>query len=271
MSRAGVFEDVTYELSDFSNSEASTLELSANDYIYLATEAPFNSRYFQFVTPNATPVSLEVEIFNGEQWFSAIDLMDTTNGFTRDGFVRFGLDIFGNGETWSKQDSKDVLNVPQEVQIFASYWMRLKVASTLDLSTALDYVGLKFIEDEDLYSIYPMLRNNGLRNAWKTGKTTWNEQHLVAADHILMKLRDMGVVGTRSGFSIMDVQYLREAAIHKAAEIIWSGLGNYDEKAKEAHKKFTDAMGTKYFNSDINGDGQLSRHERSTAIGFMKR
>jgi hypothetical protein len=271
LSKSGVFEDITYEVSEFLEL-SETLELQANDYIYLATEAPFNSRYFHFLTPNDVAVGFDVQIYDGNQWFDAVDLIDETKGLTQSGQIRFAIDLYGERNAWGLSDSKDVTDVPADVNVFQKYWMRVKVLSTLHLSTSLSFLGLKFSTDADLFSIYPELRNTSLMNAWKTGKANWNEEHFSAADHIIMKLRDMGVIGTRSGFKIMDTQYIKLPSIHKCAEIVFTGLGPaYKDRAELAHGKFLDAMNMKYFNVDINGDGQLSKYERRAKTGFFSR
>jgi hypothetical protein len=249
-----------------------TLELNANDYIYLATEAPFNARYFQFSTANDVAVDFDIEIYNGTNWFNAVDIIDQTKGLTQSGLIRFGVNIHGDSNSWGLSDSKDVSDVPADVHVFQNYWMRLKVLSTLNLSTALGFIGLKFTTDSDLFSTYPELRNTRLMDAWQTGKSKWTEEHFTAADHIIMKLRAMDVIGTRSGFSIIDTEYLRLPSIYKTAQIIFSGLGPaFEDRAKDAGAKFDQAMGMKYFNVDLNGDGQLSKYERKTKTGWFTR
>jgi len=271
LSKSGVFEDITYEVSEYLDL-SETLELNANDYIYLATEAPFNARYFHFSTPNDVAVDFDIEIYNGTSWFNAVDIIDQTKGLTQSGLIRFGINVHGDSNSWGLSDSKDVVGVPSDVHVFQNYWMRLKVLSTLNLSTALGFVGLKFTTDSDLFSIYPELRNTNLMNAWQSGKSNWNEQHFTAADHIIMKLRAMNVIGTRSGFSIIDTEYLKLPSIYKTAQLVFSGLGpSFEERAKHAGDRFEDAMGMKYFNVDLNRDGQLSKFERQSKTGWFTR
>ncbi len=271
LSKSDVFTDISSSVSDYIGSNA-TIDLAANDYIYLATEAPFNSRYFEFTTPSDVDAGITVEVWNNREWFQAVDVVDLTSGFLSSGALRFALDRYGNGQVWAQQDSKYVADVPTSLYVFGKYWMRLKVTNPTLPTTALKFIGLLFSTDEDLYSLYPELRNANLRNAWETGKTTWKTEAFSAADNIILEMRARGILKDRSGFSIMETDVLRLPSIHKTAEIIFRGLGPaFAPRVEEARKEFNATFNMKYFDVDINGDGQLSKAERQIGTGFVGR
>jgi len=271
VSDGGVLTDITLDANDFREGSAS-MALTTDDYLYIASERPFNSRYFKLSAYNAISANATVEIWGSNGWFTAVDVVDGTNGFSEDGYIRFNLDR-ENSQSWTKQDdSKNVLDVGSQVDVFRMYWLRVSFSADLTGTTALRHIGTLFSSDNDLFSYYPDLRNTGLMNAWETAKADWIEQSFAAASEILRELRRKSITYSRAGFSLMDVDLYNEASIHKTAQIIYAGLGDsFDTSEAKAAKAFRTALDITYHRVDVTGDGQLSQGEKKFRTGFTRR
>jgi len=271
ISDGGTLTDVTLDLNDFREGNASAA-LTTDDYIYIASERPFNSRYFKLTPYNAESATVSIEIWGSNGWFSAVDVVDETKGFNEDGYIRFNLDR-DNRRSWTKQDdSKNVTDVGSQVDVFEMYWLRVSFSTDLSGTTALRHIGTLFSSDDDLFSYYPDLRNSGLMAAWETGKADWIEQGFSAANEILRELRRKSITFGRAGFSLMDVGLYNEASIHKTAQIIYAGLGeSFDAPEAKAAKAFREALDMTYHRVDVTGDGTLSQGEKKLRTGFTRR
>jgi hypothetical protein len=132
----------------------------------------------------------------------------------------------------------------------------------------LTYVGHKFANDSALAAQWPDLNRSAIKTAHTSGKTSWDDQHVIAAEAIVARLRKEQVL--KSGSQIFGWELFNDAAVHKAAEIIYSAFGEQKEEERQiALQKYDAAMNQSVFNSiDKDADGVLSTDEKFRSISF---
>ena len=194
--------------------------------------------------------------------------MDSTNGLKNDGRIQWNTDL---NKGWDiEQYSKDVTGLPSTSAIYNMYWARLSWDVSLLNTTTISYIGQKFSDDSQLYSFYPDLNNATVMTSFAAGKTDWQEQHYMAAEHIVRDLKKNGIIITRG--QIMDYAMLTDASCHKVAEIVYQAFGEpYFEQLKQARASYKEASQVKFFNIDRNGNGRLEKCERAMSTSFATR
>jgi len=270
--------DKTIELNDFRTGSLVFDYVTVDDILYIGSDLPFNSQYFDLSTVNAVAAVVSVDIWDGDSWNAAIDILDFTKvsgaSLGRSGYVVFTPDL-DNEPGWSIEcDSEDITGL-ETTRIQDKYWARFKWDATLTPTTEIDYIGHKFSNDDELYSLYPDLNNTALLDAFAPGevsgtKTDWNEQTYQAAQDIIQDLWKRNIIWSDS--QILDFQLFKEASMHKTAQIIYSGLGGSQrDEAAAALVKYDTSKNLGRYNTDVNRDGQLTPGEKSIRTAAMSR
>jgi len=268
----GVISDITISVNDFDEYVVTPAIVAAQDYIYIGTTMPFNHKWIEVGTVNAVASVASVYLWNDGAWESAVDIMDYTSvsGATlgRSGIIQFNTNIETGG--WTRERlSADVTGIAS-LAIYDMYWARLAFSVNLTAGMTLKYIGHRFSKDLDLFAEYPDLSNTALMTAWAAGKTSWDDQHVLAADYIVQRLISASIVRTDN--QIMDWQLFKSAAVHKTAELIYGGFGpTMAENRKTARESFEASMNINYFNVDKSGDGQLTSSEKLQTVQEMSR
>lgn len=271
----GVLKDVSLVLSDFRSDSLVFPFVTAEDYLYVASELPFNTRHFEVSTVNAVAASVAVWLWNGSEWVATKDVLDGTKteplggvSLARSGEVTYAQDIDNAG--WSKERVSGDITGLSGTSIFNMYWTRWHWSANLTAGTALKHIGYLFSDDDDLFGSYPDLQNSNLKTAYETGKTDWREQCFGASEAIIAEMRRRNIIISRN--QIFDTSLLLYANIHKTAEIIYGGLGSaYAEARLAAAKAYTEALNIKFFQVDSNASGTIDSQEKSSSMGFMTR
>lgn len=255
------FTDYTRQINDWNNAQTVALVVEPEDYIYIASFLPFNHKYFQFATASASDRVPIIEMLNAPaEWSESVDQIDYTRSMRASGVLQWTPNIDKNWGLVS-ESSRDIAALANGPTIYQSYWLRISFAATATFT--LDYVGQLFSSDLDLYQEYPILQNSNILSGWKSGKTTWLDQHLLAAQYVSKTLiaRDLAI----SNNQILDISSLRSPAVHKTAQIIFSGLGakNYEAEIKQATVNFEKAMNQDKFRIDKNANARVDRAEVS--------
>jgi len=263
--------DVSQECNDIL---AGTFALDTTT-LYIGAEFPFNHKYFEISTSNLTAKTLSsVHLWNGTAWVAAVDIKDGTalSGVSlgRSGSISWSVDQSSTAASWVTQQDSNLMSDLSGTKIFNLYWCKITFSNASGVGYC-SYIGERFNNDEDLFSHYADLRNSGLIAQYKTGKTDWKDQCLIAANAIVQHMRKNRVIVRKE--QILDTSIYAEAGIHKTAEIIFSGLGNpaYQERAAVAAKKFYSAVDVKFPEVDLNADGILSYQEKSNSISYGTR
>jgi hypothetical protein len=271
----GTIKDLSLVLGDYRSDAIVFPFATAQDYLYIGSELPFNTRYFDLGTVNTEAATASVSLWNGSAWVPTKDVLDGTRvgasgtaSLGKSGEVTYAQDIDNAG--WQCVRISSEVTGLTATSVFNMYWTRWHWSADLLAGTSLNYVGLLFSDDDDLYGSYPDLQNAGLKDAYETGKSDWREQAFNASESIVREMRRRNIIATRD--QIFDTSLLLDANVHKTAEIIYGGLGSaYAEAKKAAAIEYGKALDLKFFQVDKDGSGTLDPSEKRSSMGFMTR
>jgi hypothetical protein len=261
--------DKSVELSDIYSQSVTVNYVAATDAIFIGTFLPFNHKYFELSTINTDPTSVTVEVWDGDRYHECVDIIDQTSvsgaSFARSENIRFTPN---RDKSWTRElDSFEVDGLESTV-IYNMYWTKLTFSN--DFVAEFKYIGNKFSTDTELYSYYPDLNNSSLKTQYESGKTTWDTQHLMAANAIVSDLIKRRIVFSAN--QILEPEVFEEAARHKVASIIYGAFGDgYREDKNEALKRYSESMNMNIFNVDSDLDGRLDVKEKVDSVRFMSR
>ena len=256
-------DDISKEVNDFRAGSAAFVYDNAK-YLYIGSILPFNNLWLASAVPNTNAAVVTVEMWWGNEWISAVDVLDETAGLTASGRLQWSTDINKGWELEQRSDDITGLNYPN---IYNMYWLRLSWDVDFSALTTLEYVGQKFSSDAILYSFYPDLQIAALKNQYSVGKTSWDEQHYMAAEHIVRDLKKKNMIVSRS--QILDHSLFTDASCHKVAEIIYTAFGPpYFDEREAASKQYGAAINIKKMNLDVNANGRLEPMERVWSTGW---
>lgn len=258
----GTLKDLTVTLSDiFSRTQVLDFK-SGTDALYLGSDLPFNHRYIQLATANSATAKPQVAVWDGSNFQSVADTLDLTE--TSSGVTLASSDILewipDEDHHWHFENTTEDIPALSSLKIYDLYWIKLTFDADLDASTELSYVGHRFSDDNILNAYYPDLNTSNAKTAFESGKSDWNEQHVMAAEHIIRNLRARKRVVSRN--QILNWQMFSEAAVHKVAEMIFSAFGNdFNEQRQMAKTKFDEAIRLDEVDLDKDRDARLDQEE----------
>lgn len=259
--------DFSPKVNDF-RAGTQNFAYTAGSYLYVGSILPFNNLWFEMGTLNVNATTLTVKIWWGNAWHDAVDVIDETVGLTVNGRIVWNTDRLKGWDI--EQTSEDISGGLSSFKIYNHFWVRLDWSADFSGGSTLKYVGQKFATDAKLYSMYPDLNNTQLLTSFAASKTSWDEQHYMAAEQIVRDLKKADIIKSRS--QILDYSLFQDAACHKVAEIAYVALGRpYFDQLQEARKQYKEAMNMKFFGVDLNQNGSLDQVERATSTGFMRR
>lgn len=273
LNKNGTLTDLTLPLSDFHSNTVVVNIDTGTDYLYVGSDLPFNHRYFMLSVVNSVAASVSVDLWSGDGWTAAIDVLDGSvignASMAQSGIISWTPDP--DKSSWSYDDTNEMPNSGLEtLKIQGLYWARLKWSASLTDTMALQYVGHKFSEDTDLYVEYPEFSSSNFKTAFSAGKTEWNNQHLLAAEYVIQDLRTINVI--RQGDQILDWRRFKNASVHKTAEIIYKAFGDdYENNLVQAKRDYKDSLQQKYYNVDEDRNATLTEKEKWAATEFLTR
>lgn len=263
--------DISKKVNDvFANNQTFDYTVTA-DYLYLGSDMPFNHRYFDVSTANDQASVPSVEIWDGNAWNAAVDVIDETQStsgtsLSGSGIIRWVLD---KDHFWQRADSTEDIAALSTLKIYDLYWARMSWSATLKVTTAINYIGHSFADDSQLGGYYPDLVRSDIIGAYSSGQTNWKKQHILAAEEIIADLRRKKKVVSRN--QIMNPEIFNEAAIHKVAELIMRGLGkDWAEDRASALKDYAVALNCMPLELDTDGNGRLDLEERTRYSGLVR-
>jgi hypothetical protein len=263
--------DVSKSLNDYFAQTVTFAYAVTDDYLYIGSDLPFTHRYFDIgSTPNAVASTVSVDIWDGDSWNAAVDVIDETSSggasLAQDGIIRWSTDRY---ETWCLEQSSEDIPALSTLKIYNKYWARLSWSASLTAGTILNYIGHKFSADTALAAYYPDLTRSDILDAFSTGKTNWHEQHILGSEEIIAELIKRDHIWTPD--QIMNPEELERASVHKCAEIIMRALGNdyaaLREKAIVDYRREMDSIMASY---DVNENGHLDLFEKSRLGGLYR-
>lgn len=254
--------DKSIALSDLSEAGVALAIVAAEDALYIGSDLPFNHRHFQVdpALPNAVAGDVSVEIWDGNAWRSAVNVLDLTKesgiSFARSGQIIFTPD---RSYEWGLQDSTENIPALSTLKIYDKFWARFTFSGAFNFT--LQYVGHKFSKDSDLRVYYPDLDRPDAREAYfDENLPNWDRIHIAAAEEIIRDLRARQIIWSPNQILIPDI--FRDAGAHKVAEMVYSPGGlNQQDKMENAQDKYKEAMNKLNFKVDKNGNGKIERQE----------
>jgi hypothetical protein len=269
----GTLVDLSVALNSLYTGNGALPVVAADDALYIGSDLPFNHRWFQIATGGANAAAAAiagVDVWNGNDWQAAVDVIDQTTAtnatLAQSGYISWTRDRSGS---WGQEATTEDIPALATLKIYDMYWVRIRFTANLTSSTALSYVGHRFANDADLAGRYPDLNQTAVKTAFAAGKTTWDDQHFLAAEEIIQDIRRKGIAWSPS--QILDWQQFNLAAVHKVAQIIMTSFGDdYADNRAQATKDYDLAMNLKVFNVDTNEDGALDEDERRPEAGIYR-
>lgn len=263
--------DLSVKLNDYHTGAETVDIVAADDALYIGSDLPFNHRYIEISSANAVTASITVKIWDGSEFVSAVDVIDQTavsgKTFAQSGIISWVPD---RNETWAREDTSEDIADLSTLKIYKMYWVKLTFSANLTATTALSYVGHRFSNDEDLGSLYPELALSSTMTQFESGKTTWNEQHVAAAEKIINDLRKKNIIWSRN--QILNWELFSFASVHQLARIIFNAFGEpFQEKRLQADRDYKEAFEMLQFDTDLDEDGKLDTHEKIQRVGFVRR
>jgi hypothetical protein len=271
----GTLKDLSNKLNNFF-SESQVLDfIAAQDKIYIGSDVPFNHRFINLSVVNDVAASVTVEIWDGNSWVAAVDVQDGTAlagvPLAQDGILRWATD---QDKTWGQEQSTEDMAASglQTLKIYNMYWVRLSWSVDLKATMSLAYFGHKFSKDEDLGGYYPDLNRANVKTAFQSGKTTWLEQHILAAEELFRDIRNQRALWSKN--QIFEPEVFTMPAVHKVAQIVYTAFGSeYESRRDEAYDRYKEALeGALSQGIDKDEDGHVEEDEHAgMTVGLFRR
>lgn len=258
--------DVSKDVNDFRSGSLSFV-YTTTKYLYIGSIMPFNNIYFDMGTVNTNAATPTVEMWFGNAWVSAVDVIDETAGLTSSGRLSWNTDRL---KSWDLEQTTEDVTGLTTFKIYNKFWLRLSWSANFSAGTAISYIGQKFSTDDKLYSYYPDFNSADIKSGFESGKTTWDEQHYMAAEYIIADLKNRDIIKSKS--QMMDWSIFESAACRRVACIIYTAFGApYFDQLQKAEKDYSNAMDIKYFMIDTSANGSLDPFEVRTSVSFGTR
>lgn len=255
--------DISVAVNDFRTGTAAFVYTSGQ-YLYIGAPMPFNNLWFEVGTANVNAATPTIQQWFGNAWVSAVDVSDETAGLTASGRMSWNTDRL---KGWDFEQTSETVTGLESFKIYWKYWLRISFSATFSVGTTLKYIGQKFSNDTILPSYYPDLMQAEVLSGFATGKTTWDEQHYMAAEAIVADLKARNIIFERG--QLLDWSIFTPAACHKVAEIAYTAFGSpYLEQLKLARANYKDALNIKFFKADKNLNGSLDPAEKAFTTAF---
>lgn len=273
-SNNGTLVDVSQALGNFKASTQVIDIVALEDYIYIGSDFPFNHRYIDITTANDQSSSISVDLWDGQYWKAANDIIDQSSvaGVT---LAQSGVLSWTKStrETWSRWDTNnegEQITGLTDVNILNLYWARLTFSADLNALSELNFIGHKFSDDNDLEILYPDLTRTAVMAQFKAGKTNWKLQHIQAAEEIIKDLKKTSLI--KSENQILDWELFRDASVHKVAQIAFNAFGkDFFDNRDSAAKLYKLELDKAIYNVDLNNNATLDVEERIYKQGTLYR
>lgn len=252
--------------------EAYAMTMTTSDYLYLSTDFPMNHFFIKLGSVvNLITTDIDIEYWDGREWKSTVHINDYTEAFKQTGFIEFTPD---RDFSWAMDDtngkgSNDITGL-ESITVYDQFWIRISVNANLTSAIELEYIGNLFSDDSDLYAEFPIFNSSEFLECFETGKTTWEEQHVKAADLIIQDMIRRNII--ISPEQILDRNILMPASVQKVAEIIFNAFGkDYVDQLERARNEFRLRMDLSKFVIDDNSNGIKDAKEMGVNQGWLSR
>ena len=256
--------DISVQMGNYRNNHYD-ISYTVGEYIHIGTTFPFNHVWIELTkNANHTPDAPIIEVWYNNQWTAVVDIIDGTAGMQQSGRISWATEL---NSGWQMAEKSETVGLPSTA-IYNRYWVRFHWAGHFD--SKLEYIGQKFSDDYSLAASYPDLLQPAILEGFKTGKTTWDEQHFMAAEAVVKEIRKRNFVLARG--QVFDWTVFEDACCHKVAEIVYNAFGApYREAMIEARKKYNEELNSRCFAVDSNANGHLDSMEQIEKQGWLTR
>lgn len=263
-----------YSIESQLNTETFLAPLVASeDYIYVGQYYPFNNLFIDLSVANDTASVLSVEYWDGRLWKTAVDVLDGTKSqgktLKRSGIIQWSPDIdFSWSEITDTSRNQSALEL-QSVELYNLWWVRLKVSSTIDATTAIKTIGYRFTDTGMMSGIDPEI-NEYLQPWGGASKTNWDEQIQLASLYLVADLKASGLI-VHPG-NVLRFDDVSLATANRTLAMIYAQLGEaFKPKMKDALDVYNSLKNIKRFTFDSDRNGRVDRQEISNTVGQMIR
>ena len=272
----GTLNDFSYQLKNYHGDNVTFNYTLSQDYLYIGAELPFNSLFFDMSTANASAASVTIEYWTGTQWVSMVDIIDETisggASLGKSGHITWTTD---KQEVWLREDtvnSNGTENITGlgTVTVYDLYWMRISFSATLDVGTALNFVGYSFCSSSDVDSEHRLLAKSSLKTAYKAGKTDWEEEIVTASRLLVEDLIDKNSI--TMGEQLLQRRKFKDACVSKVAQMVYENLGDdYIDNAERSRAEYNKRIDKKNYGADFNLNARLDDSEKGVTSGGLSR
>lgn len=258
----GTLKDYSTELINYHDDTAVIDYVATEDAIYIGSELPFNSLFFDVSVPNSNSVAPTVSHWDGSSWDEMVEILDETEGLTKSGHITW---VPSKYERWQMEDttgSNDSENITGlgDVTIYDLYWLKLTFSGDLSGTTALNWIGPKFCTDDDLTGEYTLFSYSNFKTGYESGKTSWEREIVLSSRLMVADLIKRKAI--LSGDQLLKREVLVDACVSKTAWVIFKNLGNdYKEDTERAKSEYFERLNKNNYGADKNNDGRLEPKE----------
>ena len=258
--------DKTATLDDYNAGTLAVTLTTGTDAIYLGSKLPFTRKYLKLSAVNATASVLTVSYWDGTTWQSAVNVQDGTSpsatSLAQTGYVSWETD---KRYAWTRDDTTvsgtEKITGLGDVTLYDMYWVKLSWSA--NVSATVDWIGDLFCSDTELGAEFPDLNRTAAKEAWATGKTTWEEQRVAASKLVSQGIQAFQVAPEAT--LVMNTDALMLACVQRTAAIIYAGFGEgYEDSWKAATDEYARRMDRKLFVTDENENGRVDPAETNT-------
>jgi hypothetical protein len=263
----GTFFDYSNQLVDYYRDTATMALNKDDDYLYIGHYKPFRFIYFELQTPNINANSFVCEYYNGTAW-TALTIIDSSNGFTRSGYLQFD-----KPEYWGLITINSI----------EKYYIRVRPSATHS-STVLLGANIIYADDIELKSKYFNIYD------FLGARTSFINECVTARDHIIQTFRNKNLIidnleedastfllnnlvykRALNALDLHEIEEVKLAATYLALGIIFRNAsddpeGNLMAKATYYEGEARDILNKLLLSYDKNDDGLVEDEERANKI-----
>lgn len=279
----GTLKDFSVAMDEYKGSGKAFPYTTGEDFLFIGSRLPFNHTYFKLNKVNTVDCQMTAQYWNGSEWVNFVEMNDETNGFKQSGFLTF---VPNRDKPWmmsSTNYSGQIVDGLDSITIYDLYWIRISfdqtfigpeilpvtVPSVFD-DVDMQWIGNIFSNDYDLAGEYPEFVRQSVMTAFASGKTSWEEQHVIAGKVLIDDLIKKSSID--DGSQIIQKSDYTLASVHKVAEIIANAFGDdYIDQKKSSREEYSQRMNKRINRVDTNKNGREDVAERTTTTGWFGR
>ena len=261
--------EITKQINKF-KSDTYQMIMTPDDAIYISSDFPLNHFYVKMgELTNGIDSEMLVEYWSNIGWAPVANLNDYTYSLNGSGFIEFTP---SKDESWLRQDTNSqgsLITDLESIKIYDQHWIKISFSIELE-QVDIEWIGNKFSDDYDLFSEYPIFNDETFLTSYEAGKTTWEEQHVKAAELIIQDLKRKNII--LGAEQILDRDILMPAAVSKVAEIIFNAFGNdYRQQRDDAKLEYAKRIDLSKFVIDTNGNAIKDHSDVVATQGWLSR